>query len=271
VMVNQPEKTALLTIFLQTEQTERTLVFSRTKHGADKIVRMLSAAGIAASAIHGNKSQAQREKAIREFKSGSVSVLVATDIAARGIDIPGVSHVINYDLPEVPEQYVHRIGRTARAGAEGKALAFCSPDERGLLRDIERLTRLKIDVATLPDNFNETAETLKRLKPAPKKAEEQPRRFSHGFKADRRADGQRREHRSDRQRHPHRADGHSAHRSSAQDRNGQRRDGQRDDGSRSSYRPEAYREADAGARPARPNRKFNGRRGRPGGPRCAQG
>lgn len=284
VMVNQPEKTALLTVFLQTEKTERTLVFSRTKHGADKIVRMLSAAAISANAIHGNKSQAQREKAIREFKSGEVSVLIATDIAARGIDIPGVSHVINYDLPEVPEQYVHRIGRTARAGADGKALAFCSPDERGLLRDIERLTRQKIDVAPLPENFNETAEKLKRLKPAPKKVEEQPRR-SHGFKADRRADGQRRDHRNERQRHPHRADGHPAHRSSAQDRTGQRREDQRVDAARSSYRPEAYREADAGPRQARPNegrgnfrsdggspnRKFHGRRGRPGGPRRAQG
>ncbi|NUT01119.1 MAG: DEAD/DEAH box helicase [Sphingomonas sp.] len=232
VLVNQPEKTALLTIFLQTERTERTLVFSRTKHGADKIVRMLGAAGIAANAIHGNKSQAQRERAIREFRSGEVSVLVATDIAARGIDIPGVSHVINYDLPEVPEQYVHRIGRTARAGAEGKAIAFCAHDERGLLRDIERLTRQKIEVAPLPADFNEQAEALKRLKPAPKPVE-QPRRYnSHGFKAERRADGQRREHRNDRpksnrsgpqrpseprperqpQRHPHRADGHSAHR-----------------------------------------------------------
>ena len=122
-------------MFLKAEQVERALVFSRTKHGADKIVRMLEAAGVAASAIHGNKSQGQRERAIAQFKSGEVKVLIATDIAARGIDIPGVSHVINYDLPEVPEQYVHRIGRTARAGAEGKAIAFCSPEERGLLRD----------------------------------------------------------------------------------------------------------------------------------------
>jgi len=285
VLVNQPEKTALLTMFLQAEQTERTLVFSRTKHGADKIVRMLGAAGIQANAIHGNKSQAQRERAIGEFRSGEVAVLIATDIAARGIDIPGVSHVINYDLPEVPEQYVHRIGRTARAGAEGQAIAFCSHEERGLLRDIERLTRQKIDVAPLPENFVEAAEKLKRLKPAPKKAEEQPRRFSHGSKADRRADGQRRDHRNERQRHPHRADGHSAHRSSAQDRTGQRRDDQRGEGSRSSYRPESYREADAGQRQPRPNegrgnarpesggpnRKFHGRRGRPGGPRRAQG
>ena len=286
VMVNQPEKTALLTLFLQSdEQIERTLVFSRTKHGADKIVRMLGAAGIEANAIHGNKSQAQRERAIAEFRSGQTPVLIATDIAARGIDIPGVSHVINYDLPEVPEQYVHRIGRTARAGAEGQAIAFCAHDERGLLRDIERLTRQKIEVAPLPADFVEQSEALKRLKPAPKKVEQQSR-HSHGYKADRRVDGQRREHRNDRQRHPHRADGHSAHRSSAQDRNGQRRDDQRGDGSRSSYRPEAYREADVGPRQARsdegggnfrpdggrPNRKFHGRRGgRPGGPRRAQG
>ena len=281
VMVNQAEKTALLTMFFQSEKTERTLVFSRTKHGADKIVRMLGAAGIQANAIHGNKSQAQRERAIAEFRSGEVPILIATDIAARGIDIPGVSHVINYDLPEVPEQYVHRIGRTARAGAEGQAVAFCSPDERGLLRDIERLTRQKIDLASLPADFNEKAEALKRLKPAPKTVEQPQRRSSHGFKADRRADGQRREHRNDRQRHPHRADGHSAHRSSAQDRNGQRRDEQRGDGSRSSYRPEAYREADAGPRQARPEGgrpkgPFRGRPGgrsggRPGGPRRAQG
>src|SRR5205085_1387981 len=240
VMVNQPEKTALLTLFLQTEQTERTLVFSRTKHGADKIVRMLEAAGVKSNAIHGNKSQGQREKAIRDFRSGEVSVLIATDIAARGIDIPGVSHVINYDLPEVPEQYVHRIGRTARAGAEGQAVAFCAPDERGLLRDIERLTRQKIEVASLPADFAARAEELRRLKPAPKKAE-QPR-FVHASqrtKADRRHDGQRREEHNDRQRHAHRADGHAGHRSDARDRTGVRRDNQRNDAPRSSYRPEA--------------------------------
>jgi len=135
VMVNQPEKTALLAMYLKTEPVARTLVFSRTKHGADKIVRLLEAAGISASAIHGNKSQVNRERAIAGFKSGNISVLVATDIAARGIDIPGVSHVVNFDLPEVPEQYVHRIGRTARAGAEGIAIAFCAPDERGNLRE----------------------------------------------------------------------------------------------------------------------------------------
>jgi ATP-dependent RNA helicase RhlE len=170
--VNQAEKTALLTLFLQSQQTERCLVFSRTKHGADKIVRQLGAAGITAAAIHGNKSQPQRERAIAEFRSGKVAVLVATDIAARGIDIPGVSHVINFDLPDVPEQYVHRIGRTARAGADGIAVAFCSPDERVNLRDIERLTRQKIVVAPLPPGFEQAAAALKRLKPVEAPREE---------------------------------------------------------------------------------------------------
>jgi ATP-dependent RNA helicase RhlE len=164
--VNQAEKTALLTLFLQSQESERCLVFSRTKHGADKVVRQLGAAGISAAAIHGNKSQPQRERAIADFKSGSVTVLIATDIAARGIDIPGVSHVINFDLPDVPEQYVHRIGRTARAGADGIALAFCSPDERGNLRDIERLVRQKIDVTPLPEGFAQAVAAIKRLKPA---------------------------------------------------------------------------------------------------------
>ncbi|MFL6801913.1 MAG: DEAD/DEAH box helicase [Sphingomicrobium sp.] len=289
VHVNQAEKTALLTLFFQREKPERTLVFSRTKHGADKIVRYLEAAGIPASAIHGNKSQANRERALAQFKSGEVSVLIATDIAARGIDVSGVSHVINYDLPEVPEQYVHRIGRTARAGAEGKAVAFCAPDERGLLRDIERLTRTQITVNSLPENFAAAVDAFKRLKPAPKKVEQQ--RFVHASqrtKSDRRADGQRRQNRNDGQkRHTHRADGHPAHRPGASDRTGQRRDEQRNDGARSLYRPEAYREVDAGSRPSgrppqpnqaregfrpndgQPKRKFRGRRGGRGGSRAA--
>ena len=243
VLVNQPEKTALLTMLLQGEETKRTLVFSRTKHGADKIVRLLAAAGLSANAIHGNKSQAQRERAIADFRSGQVPVLIATDIAARGIDIPGVSHVINYDLPEVPEQYVHRIGRTSRAGAEGKAIAFCSPDERGLLRDIERLTRLKIEVAPLPENFLQAAEALKRLKPAPKSEQQRPNRgHRHATKADRRSDGQRREQRNDRQpqRHPHRADGHPGHRPA----NGPNGAGQRKRPFRGRRRPSGQRRAE---------------------------
>ena len=208
-MVNQAEKTALLTLYLKQHAGERTLVFSRTKHGADKIVRQLEAAGIAAGAIHGNKSQPQRERAIAAFKSGQMPVLIATDIAARGIDIPGVLHVVNFDLPDVPEQYVHRIGRTARAGADGSAIAFCSPDERGNLRDIERTTRQKIAIAPLPADFAAAADALKRLKPAPKpQLAQRP-----STKGNRRADGQRREQRNDRaQRHPHRAEGHPGHR-----------------------------------------------------------
>ena len=233
-MVNQAEKTALLAVYLKSNPVERALVFSRTKHGADKIVRQLEAAGISAGAIHGNKSQAQRERAIAAFKSGEMPVLIATDIAARGIDIPGVSHVVNYDLPDVPEQYVHRIGRTARAGADGIAIAFCSPDERGNLRDIERTTRQRIAVAALPADFTASAEAFKRLKPAPR---QQPAQRA-STKADRRSDGQNRQNRNGgQQRHPHRADGHPAH------------------------RPEG----------GQPKRKFHGRRGRPGGPRRAQG
>src|SRR5690242_12184817 len=194
-MVNQAEKTALLAMKLQSEPVERVLVFSRTKHGADKIVRMLEAAGIASAAIHGNKSQAQRERAIALFRSGEVNVLVATDIAARGIDIPGVSHVVNFDLPDVPEQYVHRIGRTARAGADGIAIAFCAPDERGNLRDIERTTRRRLPLLPLPQDFMASAEAFKRLKPPVEARPERGR--SPAIKADRRHDGQKRHNRND--------------------------------------------------------------------------
>ena len=172
-------------------------MFSRTKHGADKIVRQLEAAGIPAGAIHGNKSQPQRERALAAFKSGQMPVLVATDIAARGIDIPGVSHVVNFDLPDVPEQYVHRIGRTARAGAEGIAIAFCCPDERINLRDIERLTRQKIAEVRLPEGFL----AARRGAQAPQAGQDGRRRAASGrIKADRRADGQRRDHRNRRAR-----------------------------------------------------------------------
>ena len=146
IHVDQASKLRVLVDILKDNNMTRTLVFSRTKHGADKIMKGLSAAGYTASAIHGNKSQANREKALAGFKAGKILVLVATDIAARGIDVDGVSHVINYDLPHVPESYVHRIGRTARAGAEGVAIAFCAGDERSLLKDIERTIRQTIPV-----------------------------------------------------------------------------------------------------------------------------
>jgi ATP-dependent RNA helicase RhlE len=144
MFVETARKRTLLAEILRGEATGRTLVFTRTKHGADRVVRQLELDGIGAAAIHGNKSQGQRERALAEFRSGKTPVLIATDIAARGIDVDAVTHVINFDLPNVPESYVHRIGRTARAGAEGIAISFCDGEERAFLRDIERLTRQKI-------------------------------------------------------------------------------------------------------------------------------
>jgi superfamily II DNA/RNA helicase len=137
-------KASILADLLRTEPVVRALVFTRTKHGADKVVRGLAKGGIAAEAIHGNKSQNQRERVLASFRDGRVRVLVATDIAARGIDVDGISHVINFDLPNVAETYVHRIGRTARAGADGIAISLCAHDERPLLRDIEKLIRMAI-------------------------------------------------------------------------------------------------------------------------------
>ncbi len=144
IHTEKPAKQSLLAELLRSETTDRVLVFTRTKHGADKVVRGLQKAGYTAEAIHGNKSQNQRERVLGAFRSGQLRTLVATDIAARGIDVDGVSHVINYDLPNVPESYVHRIGRTARAGAEGVAISFCDHEERAYLRDIERLIRMSI-------------------------------------------------------------------------------------------------------------------------------
>jgi ATP-dependent RNA helicase RhlE len=145
IHVETASKRALLIELLRNDANmNRCLVFTRTKHGADKVVRALSAAGIVSSAIHGNKSQSQRVATLNAFRAGRTRVLIATDIAARGIDVDGISHVINYDLPHVPESYVHRIGRTARAGADGVAIAFCDREERSLLRDIEKVTRQQI-------------------------------------------------------------------------------------------------------------------------------
>jgi ATP-dependent RNA helicase RhlE len=144
--VEPRNKPHLLTHFLQNTAFTRTLVFARTKHGADKIVKQLIRAGIRAAAIHGNKSQNARQRTLDAFKSNRPPVLVATDVAARGLDVQGISHVINYDLPDVPEMYVHRIGRTARAGESGTAMSFCGPDERQQLRQIERLTRRTLTV-----------------------------------------------------------------------------------------------------------------------------
>lgn len=143
-------KQTLLHKLLEDGSISRALVFTRTKHGADRVVKNLAAHGIVADAIHGNKSQGQRERALAAFRNGQSRLLIATDIAARGIDIDGVSHVINFDLPNVSESYVHRIGRTARAGAAGIAISFCDREERAYLRDIERLTRQRVPVMDNP-------------------------------------------------------------------------------------------------------------------------
>ncbi|HEY5797016.1 MAG TPA: DEAD/DEAH box helicase, partial [Bosea sp. (in: a-proteobacteria)] len=144
IFTSPGDKPALLAKTLSVPEMERAIVFTRTKHGADKVVRQLEVSGIKSAAIHGNKSQGQRERALGAFRDGELRILVATDIAARGIDVDGISHVVNFDLPNVPETYVHRIGRTARAGASGQAIAFCTPEERGDLAAIEKLTRVAI-------------------------------------------------------------------------------------------------------------------------------
>ena len=195
---NPAEKQALLTMRLRSEPIDRALVFTRTKHGADRVVKNLRAAGIAAEAIHGNKSQPQRERALGQFRTGDIKILVATDIAARGIDVGGVSHVFNFELPNVAEQYVHRIGRTARAGAAGIAIAFVADDERPYLKAIEKLTRIQLEIQPLPENFR--SEMSKMPKPAAPTAEElrQQRNGQNGRRHDggaqRPAEGQPKRH-----------------------------------------------------------------------------
>jgi len=166
--VDRHGKFGLLRKLLQDPGLKRTLVFTRTKRGANKLAEQLNAAFVKADAIHGNKAQSARERALENFKRGLSRVLVATDIAARGIDVDGVTHVVNYDMPDVPENYVHRIGRTARAGAEGSAIAFCSPEEREELRAVERLIRLRIPVKPVPAGIPHPApEQPKQYTPPP--------------------------------------------------------------------------------------------------------
>ncbi len=179
IYVDAARKRDMLVELLGDEAMTRTIVFTRTKHGADRVARTLDEAGIGALAIHGNKSQGQRERALAAFRAGQARVLVATDIAARGIDIDGVSHIVNFELPDVAEAYVHRIGRTARAGKAGQAISLCDASERDSLRSIERLTRLHIfsldrrgDKAPKPAPVIRKAETT----PAPDRPHHQPHR-----------------------------------------------------------------------------------------------
>jgi ATP-dependent RNA helicase RhlE len=205
-MVQQDEKLALLEMILKGRHAipgamERVLIFTRTKHGADRVVKRLQQAGIESNAIHGNKSQPQRQRALDEFRKARVPVLIATDVAARGIDIPGVSHVINYELPNVPEQYVHRIGRTARAGKDGVAIAFCAEDERAYLKDIRKVTGAELERLALPNNFRAVVEGEGPTKPAartpmkrvnPRPLGQRPQGDRKPQQGERRAEGERR-------------------------------------------------------------------------------
>jgi len=178
IFVDKTEKHGLLGLTLLDPAIDRALVFTRTKHGADRVVKRLAQIGIRAIAIHGNKSQGQRQRALQAFREGEVNVLIATDVAARGIDIEGISHVINFEIPNVPEQYVHRIGRTARANRSGIAIAFVEKDERAYLKDIQKLLKTEIPVEPLPENFTGKVKALKKRKalPPPEKPKPDPRR-----------------------------------------------------------------------------------------------
>ncbi|HYO72931.1 MAG TPA: DEAD/DEAH box helicase [Archangium sp.] len=192
--VEKEQKRGLLVHLLQTDKAiQRVLVFTRTKHGANRVAKQLEAAGIGAEPIHGNKSQNARERALAAFKSGTCRVLVATDIAARGIDIDGITHVINFDLPNVPETYVHRIGRTGRAGAAGIALSFCDSEERAYLKDIERTIRRRVPVMEAHShrsNLPPPAEGA--LEPAPARAQQNTRSPQGQPRGERRDGGGRR-------------------------------------------------------------------------------
>ena len=179
--IETARKRDILVELLKRDEVKRTIVFTRTKRGADKVAHHLEACGLPAAAIHGNKSQSQRQKALDAFRAGRTPTLVATDIAARGIDVDGVTHVVNYELPDVPESYVHRIGRTARAGADGAAFSLCDHEERHLLRQIERLIRLTVPMTDRRDptiKASQPADAPGRGRPRqqqPHRAPQQPR------------------------------------------------------------------------------------------------
>ncbi|MGZ3930909.1 MAG: DEAD/DEAH box helicase [Bacteroidia bacterium] len=176
--VNKENKRSLLNYVIKNDSIDHALVFTRTKHGANKVAKDLNSNGIKAEAIHGNKSQGAREKALKGFKDRSIRVLVATDIASRGIDVDKLSHVINFELPEVAETYVHRIGRTGRAGSSGTALSFCAQEEMAYLKDISKLIKKQIDVASHPFADLKSSESAA-VQQGQKPAKEQQRHRRH--------------------------------------------------------------------------------------------
>jgi len=201
LFVEAARKRGLLAELLRGEGVGLALVFARTKHGADRVVKQLGQDGITAHAIHGNKSQGQRERALAEFRTGRAPVLVATDIAARGIDVDGVTHVVQFDLPDTPETYVHRIGRTARAGASGVAIALCAPEEREKLQAVEKLIRLR-----LPTEDRRSDTSMPMLEPARQTRQRQgrPSRPGNGAGGGRGGPQQPRRSNGDQQRPPSR-------------------------------------------------------------------
>jgi len=187
IFVDKPGKQTLIVQLAKDPRVERALVFTRTKHGANKVVKLLDRNGVQSAAIHGNKSQSARQRALEAFRAGDIRLLIATDIAARGIDVDGISHVINYDLPNIPESYVHRIGRTARAGSRGLAISFCDEEEVAYLRDIERLIGARVEVSGnrlgLPDEVVDPGPVgaeRRRAAPAPKRPARNRRRRRGG-------------------------------------------------------------------------------------------
>jgi ATP-dependent RNA helicase RhlE len=243
IHVDRGTKSSILTELLKTEPVNRALVFTRTKHGADKVVKGLLRDGIAAEAIHGNKSQNQRERVLTAFRKGAVRILVATDIAARGIDVDDITHVVNFDIPNIPETYVHRIGRTARAGAEGIAISLCEGEEKAFLRDIERLIG-----ATIPS-------TDRRANPQAERHAGQPAARQHRNGQSR--DGQ---HRNGQNRNGQNRDG--------QNRNGQNRNGQNANGQhREGQNAERHAAAGRPGKRRRPQHGGQSAQGRPSGER----
>ncbi len=217
ILIEKSGKNALLAETIKIEKIDRAIVFTRTKHGADRVVKSLARDGIQAGAIHGNKSQNQRERVLGDFRSGRVRVLIATDIAARGIDVDGISHVFNFDLPNVPETYVHRIGRTARAGAEGIAISFCDHEEIAYLRDIEKLIQFKVPAIDRRKDPNAR----------PVSAPQQHRRGGHNrnHQGKNRHGGHRHGHNGERHGHGHGNANHQGGQSHSQRHGGQNRAG----------------------------------------------
>ena len=205
--VDKSQKSALLSHLIQTQNWFQALVFNRTKHGVDKLVKRLARDNIPAGALHGNKTQAQRTRTMNDFKKNKIRILVATDIAARGLDIDQLSHVVNFDLPHVPEDYIHRIGRTGRAGASGQAISLVSTDEHELLRDIERLIKRKIQRETVTDfkPVDPGAEFV----PADRENRPPRRTRNNGQNSSRKHQGQRSNHKRDKRGANDRQQGHN--------------------------------------------------------------